>query len=167
MIGLFIMLCLICLVDYKRQKIPNLYTAMILMAGLGRGLYQGGVFGAGEYLLVLAVVTFLLYPLFRIGGLGAGDVKLLCTCAGYFPVDKVFSFLFISMLMSAMFSIVKLFRERNVQDRAIYFVNYCADVVKNGRWRLYMPQKGDKKLSGICMSGPILCSVLLRLGGVY
>ena len=167
MFVLSMILCVICFFDYYSKRIPNLLILLILLWGMGRGVYQKSLCGAGEYLMILAAVVFLLYPIFQIGGLGAGDVKLLCTCAGFFPVDKVISFLFMSLLISAVFSIVKLVKERNLQDRIAYFLKYVKSVVKNGKWSQYLPQKDLKKLSGICMSGPILCSVLLGLGGVY
>lgn len=167
MAGLTIILCIVCLYDYRKQKIPNKLIGLILLAGLGRSVCLEGMYGSGRYLIVLAVVIFLLYPLFRIGGLGAGDVKLLGVCAGFFPAGDVFSFLFISLLFSAIFSMAKLVKEQNVRDRITYFCKYCRKVVKQGKWVYYLPEAGGKKLEGICMAGPVLCSVLLRLGGVY
>ena len=71
------------------------------------------------------------------------------------------------MLISAAVSMIKLLQERDARDRVRYFVEYCGAVARSGKWRLYLPEKNAKKLSGVCMSGPILCSVLLGLGGVY
>lgn len=164
---LFVSLIVVCVFDYARQKIPNPLILLILLAGAGRGFYQEGLWGAGIYVLKSVIVLFLLYPLFRIGGLGAGDVKLLGICSGYFLTDQILFFLFFSMLISAAVSIVKLLKERDAWDRVQYFVEYCKAVAQSGKWRLYLPEKGAKKLSGVCMSGPILCSVLLGLGGVY
>lgn len=157
----------VCLFDYRRRKIPNLLIAVILAVGAGRSLLKNGLEGAGGYLLTGVAVLFLLYPLFRMGGLGAGDVKLFSVCAGYFPADKIFYFLFFSMLVSAIFSVIQLCRERDVRDRVAYFCEYAVAVARSGKWWLYLPQKGERKFSGVCMSGPILCSVLLGMGGVY
>lgn len=164
---LCVILGVICFFDYKRQKIPNVLVLITMLSGLVRSVYLKSVVGAGEYLVLTAVVVFLLYPLFRIGGLGAGDVKLMSVCAGYFPAPKVFSFLFISLLVSAIFSIIQVCRERNAQERVSYFCEYCVAIVKSGKWSRYLPKKRNEKIRGICMTGPILCSVLLRLGGVY
>lgn len=167
MAGLTGILFMVCLYDYREQKIPNRLIGLALLTGLTRGLCLEGVLGVGRYLIVSAVVIFLFYPLFRIGGLGAGDVKLLGVCAGYFPVGDVFSFLFISLLFSAVFSMAKLVKEQNVRDRIAYFCDYCRTVVRQGKWICYVPVSGGKKLKGVCMAGPVLCSVLLKLGGVY
>lgn len=157
----------VCLFDYRKRKIPNLSVTLILAMGAGRSFVRNGFKGLGIYLLAVILVLFLLYPLFRIGGLGAGDVKLLSVCAGYFSPRRIFYFLFFSMLVSAVFSLIRLCRERNVRDRVSYFCAYCAAVARSGKWSLYLPQKGERRLAGICMSGPVLCSVLLGIGGIY
>lgn len=118
------------------------------------------------YCLTVIVVLLVLYPFFRIGGLGAGDVKLLSVCSGYFSGLQIFYFLFLSMLISVIFSVIPLLKEGYLKERVFYFLEYCTDVFRSGRWRLYLPQKGGKSPVGICMSGPILCSVLLCMGGV-
>lgn len=160
-------LFVVCLFDYRKGKIPNLSVLAVLAAGVGRSVFFCGLKGLGVYLLVAVAALLFLYPFFRIGGLGAGDVKLLSVCAGYFPVCRICYFLFFSMLISVLFSIVKLYREHGARERVAYFCEYCAAVARSGKWRLYLPEKNARKFTGICMSGPILCSVLLGLGGVY
>ncbi|MBE5865670.1 MAG: prepilin peptidase [Lachnospiraceae bacterium] len=160
-------LCIACLFDYTKRKIPNLFQVFILALGMMRSVHIGGWERLVLYLLSTVGVLVVLYPLFRIGGLGAGDVKLLSVCSGYFSVSQVFMFLFYSMLISALFSLVLLLKERNIRERAVYFVEYCTEVARSGRWQLYLPEVCGKRFKGVCMSGPILCSVLLGLGGLY
>ncbi len=157
----------VCLFDYRKRRIPNLWVVLILTMGAGRSILQNGLGGLAVYLLSAVSVLFLLYPLFRVGGLGAGDVKLLSVCAGYFPPRRIFYFLFLSLLVSAVFSFIRLCRDRDLRDRILYFCEYCAAVARSGKWSLYLPQKGGRALSGVCMSGPVLCSVLLGMGGIY
>ena len=169
--GVLIVLCvsllIVCLFDYTKGKIPNVFPISLLVWGMARGLFDSGFGQMGVYLLTTVVVLFLLYPLFRIGGLGAGDVKLLSVCSGYFSGSQIFHFLFLSMLISAVFSLIPLLKERNMRERASYFAEYCTDVIRSGKWQLYLPGQGEKRFRGVCMSGPILCSVLLCLGGLY
>ncbi|MCM1099770.1 MAG: A24 family peptidase [Clostridium sp.] len=160
-------LAVACVCDYKKRKIPNPVVLIIMAAGLWRNAFLGGLEGLGRYLLVTAGVLLLLYPFFRIGGLGAGDVKLMSVCAGYFSPHRICYFLFYSLLISAIISVCKIYRERSARDRVSYFCEYCVAVARSGQWRLYLPEKGDGRLWGICMSGPVWCSVLLGLGGVY
>ncbi len=167
MVVLCICLGVICLFDYTKGKIPNLLLAVVLMWGLIRSSYYRGPGGLVCCVITGACVLILLYPFFRIGGLGAGDVKLLGVCTGYFSVSQIFYFLFLSMLFSAVFSVIILIKERNARERVGYFCEYCMAVLQSGKWRLYLPAKGGKAFKGVCMSGPILCSALLGLGGIY
>ena len=167
MFVLCVSLCIACLFDYTKGKIPNLFQVFIMTLGMMRSIYIGGWERLLLYLLSAVGVLVVLYPLFRIGGLGAGDVKLLSVCSGYFSVSQIFWFLFCSMLISALFSLVLLLKERNIRERAVYFAEYCTEVAKSGKWQLYLPEVCGKRFKGVCMSGPILCSVLLGLGGLY
>lgn len=167
MVVLCASLGIVCLFDYTRGKIPNPFPVLLMLVGMVRSFYNGGAAGLGFCFLTMAGTLLLLYPIFRIGGLGAGDVKLLSVCSGYFSVSQIFWFLFWSMLISAFFSVIPLFREHNLRERFQYFVEYCTAVVRSGKWQLYLPCKDGERLKGVCMSGPILCSVLLCLGGFY
>lgn len=160
------LLLLACCFDYIRQKIPNLLLLGILAAGLADAFRGGGIEVPLFIVRGLAVIA-VFYPFFRIGTIGAGDVKLLGICAGYFSGGRILSFLFVSMLVSAIFSLIKLCREKNIKQRLLYFGEYVADVIRTGNLRLYFEGKGEFKAAGICLSGPVLISALMSWGGVY
>jgi hypothetical protein len=48
-----------------------------------------------------------------------------------------------------------------------YLGEYVWDVVRCGRWKAYFAEERAHPGSGICMAGPVFCSVLLYIGGVY
>lgn len=104
---------------------------------------------------------------FYIGAMGAGDVKLLGVCAGYFSGEKVLCFLFFALLFAAVFALCKMYLARNLWDRLCYLGEYVWDVVRCGRWKAYFAEERAHPASGICMAGPVFCSVLLYIGGVY
>jgi hypothetical protein len=112
------------------------------------------------------IILALFYPLFRLGALGAGDVKLLAVCSGCLPGKAAIGFLVFSMLVAAIISIVKLSKNRNWKERFYYFFAYLSGRLSGDTWELYTTDEHRTK-SGICLSGPILASVLLHLGGVY
>ena len=99
--------------------------------------------------------------------MGAGDVKLLGVCAGYFSGEKVLCFLFFALLFAAVFALCKMYLARNLWDRLCYLGEYVWDVVRCGRWKAYFAEERAHPGSGICMAGPVFCSVLLYIGGVY
>lgn len=167
MAALCILLTAACGYDYRRKKIPNFLIAFMAVLGVGWRFWESGFCGALSYLGETALIMSLLYPFFKIGSIGAGDVKLLGVSAGYLPFSKILIFLFISLLISAMISLLKMWKESNIRERLRYLAAYLADVARSGSWKLYLENEKEKQAVGICLSGPVLVSILLYLGGVY
>uniref|UniRef100_UPI0040566F35 A24 family peptidase n=1 Tax=Acetatifactor sp. TaxID=1872090 RepID=UPI0040566F35 len=167
MIAFCILLAIACCYDYRSGRIPN--ALLLIMFAVG-WIYSGlgdGLQGCLIYPLECVGIMALLYPLFKIGALGAGDVKLYGICVGYFSGEQFLLFLFLSLLIAAIISVIKMIKECNAVDRMAYLCEYVLDVVQSGKVRLYIKNEEERKASGICMAGPIFCSVLLHLGGVY
>ncbi len=164
---LCIFLVIVCLCDYCTGKIPNWLLGVMLAAGIGYGGVCGGVWGAVLFPAESCVVMFFLYPLFKIGVLGAGDVKLYGICAGYLPLNKFVLFFFLSLLFAAMISLIKMIKESNAIERISYLCEYLISVIQNRRFHYYFESVKEQKRAGICLTGPILCSILLYMGGIY
>jgi prepilin peptidase CpaA len=64
-------------IDGIALKVPNWLTFPFIVTGWIFGVCAGGWEGLGSSLLGTAVGLGLLLPLYAIGGMGAGDVKLL------------------------------------------------------------------------------------------
>lgn len=167
MAALFVLLLIACGYDYKCRRIPNRLLAIMLLTCLGRSLWLAGLEGTARSLPGMFAVTLVLYPLFKIGTMGAGDVKLFGICTGFLPQGKIFYFVFFSMLIAAIFSLFKLIKDHNARERFGYFCEYLTNVMCTGRWKLYMDNEKERTAAGICLAGPILCSMLLCWGGVY
>ena len=157
----------VCVCDYKFNRIPNCLIMTMAVFGIGWCMWSGGIRGVLLYLGEMTIVMALLYPLFKIGGLGAGDVKLFGVTAGCLPFHKILFFLFFSLLIAAVISLVKIWRQHNFGERMWYLSEYLADVIRSGSWQIYLENGQDRQAVGICMSGPVLISVLLYLGGIY
>lgn len=162
-----ILLLWACIVDYRKGRIPNGIIIFLLLWGAGCEYGAGGTEAVARYALKGVLMLLLLYPLFKTGMLGAGDVKLYAVTMGYFSGYDMFLFLFVSLLFAAIISLGKIILEGNGRERLYYLLSYMAEVVRTGKWRLYMENAAEKKKAGICLSGPIFASLLLYLGGVY
>ncbi|MBV9123185.1 MAG: prepilin peptidase, partial [Planctomycetes bacterium] len=79
------------IIDWWKFKVPNKLTFPIILSGWALGLIhtglgffptlcpaalQGGVGGIGASLAGTALGFFLLWPVYAVGGMGAGDVKM-------------------------------------------------------------------------------------------
>ena len=163
-------LCLLltaaCGFDYRTGRIPNGLVVPITMTGFLFRLQRDGAGGIALYLLSAVLIIALLYPLFKISAVGAGDVKLLGAAAGYFPFEKIFLFSFVSLLIAAIISLVKLLLNKNFRERLGVFCGFIERVAKAGALCPY-PVTAEWETAGVCLSGPILLSLLLYLGGAY
>lgn len=115
----------------------------------------------------------LLYVFFKIGALGAGDVKLLAVCVGTIGIKKGIIFLCFAFLAAAVLSLLKMLTEHNLIRRFRYFFNYAGQVLATAKIISYEPfmeygkEDLQKKHRTIHLAGPACLSLLLYLGGIY
>ncbi len=155
-----------CGYDYVKNRIPNYLLVFMAVFGAAYCFQNSGLQGIGYYFAKLVAVWVLFYLFFKLGTMGAGDVKLLGVTAGYLPAEKILVFLFISLLVAAMLSLIKMWKNANFVERMGVLLSYMAKTAKSGRWQLYT-QDTDKPRMCVCLSGPVLVSILLYIGGVY
>ncbi|MDE5802978.1 MAG: prepilin peptidase [Lachnospiraceae bacterium] len=150
-----------CFFDYRKDKIPNalILTGLLLACG-----YQAAQNSIGLLCVRILLVLILLYPLYMLGMLGAGDVKLYCMSAAFLAEKDCLIFFSFSLSLSAAAALLKMLFLGNLRERIHYFCLYVADVAKNGKLLFY--QNGivfEKKKSGLHMTGPMLLGFLLYL----
>ena len=71
------MVTLAAYIDLRTRRIPNWLTVGMLAAGLVVNVWELGAAGFGVALAGCALGLVLLLPFYVVGGMGAGDVKLL------------------------------------------------------------------------------------------
>ncbi|MCH5275597.1 MAG: prepilin peptidase [Lachnospiraceae bacterium] len=172
-----------CYFDYRRDKIPNALIGLGMLTGI---LYRGYLFyvdylpGDGNVLLGLgwtmmlqllgaAAIIVIFYPLYKLGMLGAGDVKLF-GLLGFFMKGRECTVCLVGGLaIAALIGVVKLLGQGNFRERMQYFCSYMTDVIRHRAFRLYLEDVGqqEKRRASLHMAGTVLLSVLLHLGGVY
>jgi len=102
-----------CITDLRSRRISNVLILFGLLSGLSFNLMFSGLLGLGWSLLggLLGLAVF--FPFFALGGLGAGDVKLLaCLGAILGPGDLLAVALVGAVIGGAMALIVALIRGR-------------------------------------------------------
>ncbi len=159
---------LAALADLRTDRIPNGYILFGAAIGAAGGLICG--FGILQSALSAALAFLLLYPLFKIGALGAGDVKVFMMVAVFTEPAEFFKMLVLSFVIGAGFSLFKLLAEHNGRERLYYFLSYLADVIRTRQWKLYGEHTAQDyeryRKNKIHFTVPILFGVVLRVGGV-
>jgi Flp pilus assembly protein protease CpaA len=135
----------------------------------GNGDYKGMAYSAAAAVMIAAV----LFPLFAVGVLGGGDVKL-CAMLGFYmrPADAA-GCVAASFVTAAVIGMVKLCRNRLLRERMGYFLSYAADVRKTGQIRLYGHEMMDTQYRAairpyqIHFALPVLIGAIMKLNGFY
>lgn len=82
LIGLLVLLAIAVLTDIRTRKVPNKLIVFAALAGIASSLLPDSI-GILQSLGGLAVGLAMLLPMYTLGAMGAGDVKLMA-CAGAF-----------------------------------------------------------------------------------
>lgn len=161
----FLLLVLSCFFDYRRDKVPNILILTGLVLAYCCQAQQSGI---GYMSARIVFVLILLYPLYMLGMLGAGDIKLYCMSAAYLAGRDYIIFFLCSLLFSAAIAFLKMLFLGNLWERIHYFYLYVVDVAKKRKLLLY--QKGivfERKKGALHMTGPMLMGFVLYLCIVY
>jgi prepilin peptidase CpaA len=76
-VPMFAVLAAAASVDWRSRRIPNWMTLGLILTGLFQSLTDGQLVTPGQSMLGLAAGFSLLFVLFALGAVGAGDVKLM------------------------------------------------------------------------------------------
>ena len=114
----------VCLVlaaawDVGRRRIPNAVTGAIVASGLGVQFFDRGALAALAALGVGAVTIAALYPFWRRGGLGGGDVKLAGAVAIWMGPSSLLVFWLATAVAGGLTALVCLMASRAAVRREV------------------------------------------------
>jgi prepilin peptidase CpaA len=69
--------------DVRRHRIPNFLVVLGLVLGLASQAYTGGISGLGDGMLGMLIGFGVFLPLYALGGMAAGDVKLMAMVGSF------------------------------------------------------------------------------------
>lgn len=162
------LLFLSALSDLKTNRIPNGFILLGILSGILCSIL------AGRNLLTIPasvlLAFLLLYPLFQIGVLGAGDVKLFVMIGCFYGVRDLAYIMAGAFVIGAAFSLGKLITEKNARERFRYFFAYLYETGRSRRLRIYEEQNQDDHTyckNKIHFAVPVLFSAVCRMGGLF
>lgn len=168
---LILLLIAAVLMDFAYDRIDNGWILFGMMIGLSFRFLEYQWYGFYEAAVSMLLSFILLYPLYKIGGLGAGDVKLFLMLGCFVRWEEQLSMMAVSFIIGAVFSIGKLLSEENLKERMQYLFEYFSDVFYRKHWSVYGENLrwDDQRYRSnkIHFALPVLLSAALWLGGIY
>ena len=165
---LILLLLLAALADLKTDRIPNGFVLLGIAIGVLGSLWHDSDIRQTAVSMFLAFL--LLYPLFKIGAMGAGDVKVFMMIGSFVGARELLMIVILSFMIGALCSLIKLLSEHNGRERMYYFLSYMSEVIKKRQWKIYGEHtaQDNKRYSTnkIHFTIPVLFSVALRIGGI-
>lgn len=163
------LLFLAAVMDFYKGKIPNLLILTGCCYGLIRMIYYQDVIKSIPGIVFPVIILF---PLYKIGVLGAGDIKLFGMTGFYFTFMETMLCAFLSFVLGAIFSVISFVRYENFWERMTYLFSYLKECFLTGHFQYYYSdlknnQKNhyEESKTKIHMAIPIFLSVLLHVGG--
>ena len=101
-----VVLIIAAYIDGKQLKVPNWITFPMVLSGLVYSTVVGGWEGLGAGLLGMTVGLLTLLPLYSIGGMGAGDVKLMAGIGAWMGVMPTVWAFVATVIVGAVMSVI-------------------------------------------------------------
>ena len=155
------------ILDHLTHRIPNILTGLMLICCIALRICDKDLtaFALTVFRIVLTALAF--YPVFAIGALGAGDIKLMAVCAGFFDGSRALYFIFFSLLAAAAGGVALMIVKGQMKKRMQRLVMYIKRYMETGLPERYHAERGAERESGIAMAGAMFVSAVLGIGGLY
>ncbi|MGN0482204.1 MAG: prepilin peptidase [Lachnospiraceae bacterium] len=159
---LLVFLAAAVVTDFRSWKIPNALILSGLLVGSAGQLYFHGLKGFAAAWWQLWTIFWVLFFLFRMRAIGAGDLKLFIMSGLFLQKQDIFPCMISAFLCGAGFAVLKMVSEKNMKERFSYFFHYMKTCVQTRTLQHYRP----KTVEASCMihfSLPIFLGSLIYL----
>ena len=118
------------MLDLCYHRIPNWYLCLIWPLGMFYRVTQEGWQGLSKGICLSIIPIILLYFLYQMRVLGAGDIKLFSAVGVYLGYQELFFWIMTSFICGALIGCVLLVRRKIMIRQIHYFFNYVKEQVQ-------------------------------------
>lgn len=108
---MLLLLAVAAVTDLRSNKIPNL----LIVTGLVLGLISTDHFFESISVFIFIILVF--FPAYKIGALGAGDIKCIAIMSFYLTQKELLMALFYAFLVAAGFGVCKIIYYKSLEVR--------------------------------------------------
>lgn len=119
--------------DLKACRIPNFLIVTGLGTSLAFHIAEHGITSILTWILAVFLPVFILFPLFAIRALGAGDIKLFSVIGGFYGTAFCIDSILFSFITAAVFSVISIIHKKQFRKRALIFKKFCIRIYLAGR----------------------------------
>ena len=110
----FLVLCVRS--DLRALRIPNAFTGPAMLIGTALGGWAAGWNGVTTSLIGCAVAIAVLFGPFALGGVGAGDVKMMGAVGALLGPNLVLQSLIVGLALGGVFAVARLVRVDKLRE---------------------------------------------------
>ena len=116
-------------IDGWRLKVPNWLTLPLVFAGWTAGAWWGGFSGLGWSMAGTAAGLGLLLPAYAIGGMGAGDVKLMAGIGAWIGATATFYAFCVSTIVGGVIAVLMVLYRRRWRHHFLQFLSIVDEIL--------------------------------------
>lgn len=110
--------------DQKNHRIANTWIMAGWCLGCVYNLWSGGWYSLGNGMISIAIPILIGWPLYHIGGIGAGDIKLCSVIAVFHGLYFLGKVLVIMSVVAGVIAVFRLWRSAELQQRCTALIVY-------------------------------------------
>lgn len=115
-------------IDGKQLKVPNWITFPMVLTGLVYQTIAYGWTGCQASLLGIACGLACLLPLYSIGGMGAGDVKLMAGIGAWLGVATTWNSFLVTVVVGALMAVVMVMWSGRIRHHVTQFFHIAFEI---------------------------------------
>ncbi len=117
------------IIDGLKLRVPNWLTYHLVLSGLALAVWYGGVHGLLWSVAGLAVGLMVLMPLYAIGGMGAGDVKLMAGVGAWVGPVLTFWAFTTSAIVGGVMAVGMVLWTRSLEQHTAQFLSIGREIL--------------------------------------
>lgn len=161
-----LLLSLAVWMDIRTWRISNRLIGSGLLMGFLIQVWQYGIRGIGIFIVNVSIPVILLYLLFLMRALGAGDIKLFSVISSIWNLKIVCVTMVVAFFVAAVISLCKLIYQGNLFSSLYIFGSYVRQVMATGKIIKY-PRESKGKQNFIHFSVAILIGFFIACEVIY
>ena len=108
-------------IDGKELRVPNWITFPMVLSGLIYSTAANGWTGLGDGLIGMGVGLMCLLPLYSVGGMGAGDVKLMAGIGAWLGAQVTWHAFIATVIVGAVMAVIMVWRSGKLAKHTAQF----------------------------------------------